>query len=194
MRAVRSARPCRSARENKGQVCIDTRLSVKIRDKRVRYEFIRSRSPAVVKLEIENLFLAYNLMRYIMSRGQPGRTKPRIGIASAAAAVRCFLAVLQTIVKSGRSCGASSRQPKPTARTLPPCNRPKVRPSRCGNRHQPLRVRLAWNGGTALAPFRDQPGPPVLVLEPLDLVGLPADRRPSAEVFQQPSANGQQPV
>ena len=87
-------------------------IEVSFRDVKttLRYEFIRSRSPAVVKLEIEILFLAYNLMRYIMSRGQPGRMKPRIGIASAAAAVRCFLAVLQTIVKSGRSWGASFRR------------------------------------------------------------------------------------
>ena len=81
-------------------------IEVSFRDVKttLRYEFVRGRSPDIVKLEIEIVFLAYNLMRYVMSRGSPGRTKPRLGIASTAAAVRSLLAVLQTVVKSGRSC------------------------------------------------------------------------------------------
>ena len=81
-------------------------IEVSFRDVKttLRYEFIRGRSPDIVRLEIEIVFLAYNLMRYVMSRGSPGRSKPRFGIASTAAAIRSFLAVLQTVVKSGRSC------------------------------------------------------------------------------------------
>ena len=81
-------------------------IEVSFRDVKttLRYEFIRGRSPDIVRLEIEIVFLAYNLMRYVISRGSPGRPKPRFGIASTAAAVRSFLAVLQTVAKSGRSC------------------------------------------------------------------------------------------
>ena len=70
----------------------------------MRYDFIRGLTPKIVKLEIEILLLAYNLMRYVIARGSPGRRKPRCGIASTAAAVKTFLSVIQSVYLSGRSC------------------------------------------------------------------------------------------
>ena len=55
-------------------------------------------------MEMEVLLLAYNLMRYVMARGGKGRNKPRLGIASTAAAVRSFLSVVQTVYAAGKSC------------------------------------------------------------------------------------------
>lgn len=81
-------------------------IEVSFRDMKttLRYDFIRGLTPKIVKLEIEILLLAYNLMRYVIARGSPGRRKPRCGIASTAAAVKTFLAVIQSVYLSGRSC------------------------------------------------------------------------------------------
>ena len=81
-------------------------IEVSFRDMKttLRYEFIRSLTPKMVKMEMEVLLLAYNLMRYVMARGGGGRNKPRFGIASTAAAVRSFLSVVQTIYAAGKSC------------------------------------------------------------------------------------------
>lgn len=70
----------------------------------LRCEFIRSRTPKMVKLEMEVLLLAYNLMRYVMARGGAGRNKPRIGISSTASAVRAFLSIVQEVYRAGKSC------------------------------------------------------------------------------------------
>jgi len=81
-------------------------IEVSFRDMKttLRYEFIRGKTPKMVKKELEVILLAYNLMRYVMARGGGGRNKPRFGIASTAAAVRSFLSVIQTVYRAGRSC------------------------------------------------------------------------------------------
>jgi len=81
-------------------------IEVSFRDMKttLRYEFIRSQTPRMVKLELEILLLAYNLMRYVMAKGGGGTNKPRLGIASTAEAVRSFLTVIQHVYKAGRSC------------------------------------------------------------------------------------------
>jgi len=81
-------------------------IEVSFRDMKttLRYEFIRSQTPRMVKLELEVLLLAYNLMRYVMARGGGGENKPRLGIASTAEAVRSFLTVVQHVYTAGKSC------------------------------------------------------------------------------------------
>ena len=81
-------------------------IEVSFRDMKttLRYEFIRGQSPRMVKLEIEVLLLAYNLMRYVMARGGKSATRSRFGIASTSAAVRSFLSVIQSVYRAGRSC------------------------------------------------------------------------------------------
>mgnify|MGYP003318490882 CR=1 FL=1 len=81
-------------------------IEVSFRDMKttLRYEFIRGQSPRMVKLEIEILLLAYNLMRYVMARGGKSATRSRFGIASTSAAVRSFLSVIQSVYRAGRSC------------------------------------------------------------------------------------------
>lgn len=81
-------------------------IEVSFRDMKttLRYEFVRGQSPRMVKLEIEILLLAYNLMRYVMSRGGKGSQGIRFGIASTSAAVKSFLSVIQSVYRSGRSC------------------------------------------------------------------------------------------
>ena len=81
-------------------------IEVSFRDMKttLRYEFIRSQTPRMVKLELEILLLAYNLMRYVMDRGGGGKNKPRLGIASTAEAVRSFLTTIQHVYKARRSC------------------------------------------------------------------------------------------
>ena len=81
-------------------------IEVSFRDMKttLRYEFMRSKTPRMVKMEMEVLLLAYNLLRYVMALGGGGRNKPRFGIASTAAAVRSFLSVVQTVYAAGKSC------------------------------------------------------------------------------------------
>ena len=62
-------------------------IEVSFRDMKTTlgYEFIRGQTPHIVKLELGVLVLAYNLLRYVIARGQaPGK---RRGIASTAAAL-----------------------------------------------------------------------------------------------------------
>ena len=78
-------------------------IEVSFRDMKttLRYEFIRGRTPRIVKLELGVLVLAYNLMRYVMARGHaPGQ---RCGIASTAAAIMAFAATIQTLHSAGGS-------------------------------------------------------------------------------------------
>ena len=78
-------------------------IEVSFRDMKttLRYEFIRGRTPRIVKLELGVLVLAYNLMRYVMARGHaPGR---RCGIASTAAAVMAFASTVQALYSARRS-------------------------------------------------------------------------------------------
>ena len=81
-------------------------IEVSFRDMKttLRYEFIRGQSPRMVKLEIEILLLAYNLMRYVMARARKGAASIRFGIASTSAAVKSFLSVVQSAYRAGRSC------------------------------------------------------------------------------------------
>jgi len=98
-------------------------IEVSFRDMKttLRYEFIRSRTPKMVKLEIEILLLAYNLMRYVIARGGGGRNKPRIGIASTASAVRAFLSLIQEVYRAGKSCArAFSRLVKTVSEDILP--------------------------------------------------------------------------
>ena len=78
-------------------------IEVSFRDMKttLRYEFIRGRTPHIVKLELGVLVLAYNLMRYVMARGQAsGR---RMGIASTAAATMAFIATVPVLYAARRS-------------------------------------------------------------------------------------------
>lgn len=98
-------------------------IEVSFRDMKttLRYEFIRSRTPKMVRLEMEVLLLAYNLMRYVIARGGGGRNKPRIGIASTASAVRAFLSLIQEVFKAGKSCArAFSRLVKAVSEDILP--------------------------------------------------------------------------
>ena len=56
------------------------------------YEFIRGRTPLIVKLEVGVLILAYNLMRYVIARGRA--RGQRRGIASTAAAAMAFISTV----------------------------------------------------------------------------------------------------
>jgi len=67
----------------------------------LRYEFVRGRTPRIVKLELGVLVLAYNLMRYVIACGRtPGR---RQGIASTAAAAMAFISTIPMLYSAGRS-------------------------------------------------------------------------------------------
>ena len=67
----------------------------------LRYEFIRGRTPRIVKLEIGVLVLAYNLMRYVVARGNPAMR--RCGIASTAAAAISFISTIPILYAARRS-------------------------------------------------------------------------------------------
>ena len=78
-------------------------IEVSFRDMKttLRYEFIRGKTPRIVKLELGILVLAYNLMRYVIARGQPnGRL---CGIASTASAVMAFVSTIQSVLAAKRS-------------------------------------------------------------------------------------------
>ena len=78
-------------------------IEVSFRDMKttLRYEFVRGRTPHIVKLEIGVLVLAYNLMRYVIARGNSnGR---RCGIASTAAAVTAFVSSIPNMYAAGKS-------------------------------------------------------------------------------------------
>lgn len=103
-------------------------IEVSFRDMKttLRYEFIRGQSPKTVRLEVGVLLVAYNFMRYVIARGSPGEAKPRRGIASTAAAVKAFVAVVQTLLRAGRSCRrAFARLVKSVARDGMPRRRRK---------------------------------------------------------------------
>ena len=78
-------------------------IEVSFRDMKttLRYEFIRGRTPRIVKLELGVLVLAYNLLRYVIARGQaPGK---RRGIASTAAAAMSFISTIPILYAARRS-------------------------------------------------------------------------------------------
>ena len=78
-------------------------IEVSFRDMKttLRYEFIRGRTPRIVKLELGVLVLAYNLLRYVIARGQaPGK---RRGIASTAAAAMTFISTIPILYAARRS-------------------------------------------------------------------------------------------
>ena len=78
-------------------------IEVSFRDMKttLRYEFIRGRTPHIVKLELGVLVLAYNLLRYVIARGQaPGK---RRGIASTAAAAMSFISTIPILYAARRS-------------------------------------------------------------------------------------------
>ena len=78
-------------------------IEVSFRDMKttLRYEFIRGRTPHIVKLELGVLVLAYNLLRYVIARGNSnGR---RCGIASTAAAVTAFVSSIPNMYAAGKS-------------------------------------------------------------------------------------------
>ena len=78
-------------------------IEVSFRDMKTTlgYEFIRGRTPHIVKLELGVLVLAYNLLRYVIARGQaPGK---RRGIASTAAAAMSFISTIPTLCVARRS-------------------------------------------------------------------------------------------
>ena len=85
-------------------------IEVSFRDVKttLRYEFIRGRTPRIVKIELGVVILAYNLMRYVIARGRaPGK---RHGIASTAAAVMSFISVAPVLHATGGSlAGAFSK-------------------------------------------------------------------------------------
>ena len=104
-------------------------IEVSFRDMKttLRYEFIRGLTPRMVKLEIEILLLAYNLMRYVMARGRKGAARTRFGIASTPAAVKSFLSVVQSVCRAGRSCArAFSRLVRAVASDVLPRRRRKT--------------------------------------------------------------------
>ena len=104
-------------------------IEVSFRDMKttLRYEFIRGLTPRMVKLEIEILLLAYNLMRYVMARGRKGAARTRFGIASTSAAVKSFLSVVQAVGRAGRSCArAFSRLVRAVASDVLPRRRRKT--------------------------------------------------------------------
>ena len=78
-------------------------IEVSFRDMKttLRYEFIRGRTPRIVKLEIGVLVLAYNLMRYVVARGNPAMR--RCGIASTAAAAMSFISTIPILYAARRS-------------------------------------------------------------------------------------------
>ena len=80
-------------------------IEVSFRDMKttLRYEFIRGRTPLVVKLEIGVLILAYNLMRYVIARGRA--RGQRRGIASTAAAAMAFISTAPMLYAARRSLG-----------------------------------------------------------------------------------------
>jgi hypothetical protein len=65
------------------------------------YEFIRGRTPHIVKLELGVLVLAYNLLRYVIARGQA--LGKRRGIASTAAAAISFISTIPILYAARRS-------------------------------------------------------------------------------------------
>ena len=78
-------------------------IEVSFRDMKTTlgYEFIRGRTPHIVKLELGVLVLAYNLLRYVIARGQaPGM---RRGIASTAAAAISFISTIPILYAARRS-------------------------------------------------------------------------------------------
>ena len=81
----------------------------------------------MVKLEVEILLLAHNLMRYVMTRGGNGVAESRFGIASTSAAVKSFLSVIQSVYRAGRSCArAFSRLVRAVASDVLPRRRRKT--------------------------------------------------------------------
>ena len=78
-------------------------VEVSFRDMKttLRYEFIRGRTPLVVKLEVGVLILAYNLMRYVIARGRA--RGQRRGIASTAAAAMAFISTVPMLYAARRS-------------------------------------------------------------------------------------------
>ena len=104
-------------------------IEVSFRDMKttLRYEFIRGQTPRMVKLEVDILLLAYNLMRYVMARGGKRAASARFGIASTSAAVKSFLSVVQSVYRAGRSCArAFSRLVKAVASDVLPRRRRKT--------------------------------------------------------------------
>lgn len=87
-------------------------IEVSFRDMKttLRYNFIRGRTPDMVLLEIAVLTLAYNFMRYVIARGEPGAGKTRRGIASTAAAVKAFAAGITAVGRAGRSCARAFKR------------------------------------------------------------------------------------
>ncbi len=107
----------------------DERIEESFRDMKttLRYEFNRGLTPRMVKLEMEILLLAYNLMRYVMARGGKGAAGTRFGIASTSAAVKSFLSVVQSVYRAGRSCArAFSRLVRAVASDVLPKRRRKA--------------------------------------------------------------------
>ena len=78
-------------------------VEVSFRDMKttLRYEFIRGRTPLIVKLEVGVLILAYNLMRYVIARGRA--RGQRRGIASTAAAAMAFISTVPMLYAARRS-------------------------------------------------------------------------------------------
>jgi IS4 transposase len=78
-------------------------IEVSFRDMKTTlgYEFIRGRTPHIVKLELGVLVLAYNLLRYVIARGQA--LGKRRGIASTAAAAISFISTIPILYAARRS-------------------------------------------------------------------------------------------